>query len=217
MSVTVSMPLSVVVVLVFSLCLSLMISFSDYFRLLLSPEGFIPRAQCGVWTPGMVWWQAGWDWATFLSYLAIAIMLFMAYYRHREYGFISVTGPARLLAFIFGSFIIFCGVSHLVQGAAFFRPMYRLYGVVAPMMGIASIAAAIATPFLLRAVAQGFLTAHNEKMTVQQEVETLRARVREAETEVEANRQLLEQMRPEPNPTTDEQSKGVPNVNSGGV
>lgn len=196
-SMTVSMPLSVVVVIVFSLSLSLMFSFSDHLRLLLSPEGFIPRAQCGAWTPGMVAWQAGWDWATSASYIAIAVMLFAAYYRHREYGFVSVTGPARAMAVVFGAFIIFCGVSHLVQGAAFFRPMYRLYGVVAPLMGVASIAAAIATPFLLRAVARGFQTAHNEKMTVQQEVESLRVRVHEAETEVETNRRLIEQMRPE--------------------
>ncbi len=104
----------------------------DFFHNLFSGAGFIPRAQCGAWTPGLIRLHNLSDFFIWTAYLAIPLVLgFFAYDRRRDL-------PFRQLFWLFGLFIFACGTTHLMDIVLFYDPLYRLSGLIKLVTAAAS-------------------------------------------------------------------------------
>ena len=104
----------------------------EFFSQLFSGAGFIPRAICGQWTPGLIRLHNISDFLIWTAYLAIPLVLIrFAYSRRREL-------PFRQLFLLFGIFILACGTTHLLDIVLFYNPVYRLSGLVKLITAAAS-------------------------------------------------------------------------------
>lgn len=104
----------------------------DFFENLFSGAGFIPRSQCGAWTPGLIHLHNLSDFFIWTAYIAIPLVLAkFAYSRRREL-------PFRQLFWLFGLFILACGTTHLLDIVMFYNPLYRLAGLVKLITAAAS-------------------------------------------------------------------------------
>jgi signal transduction histidine kinase/DNA-binding response OmpR family regulator len=91
---------------------------------LFNTSGFPPRWSCGrSWEeePILGWIHVVSDVLIFLSYLAIPILLLYFTYRKK-------TGMFLPIFWLFAAFILACGSVHLVEATIFWRPWYRLSG-----------------------------------------------------------------------------------------
>jgi PAS domain S-box-containing protein len=105
---------------------------ADFFRLLFSGDGFIPRAICGRWTPGLIRLHNISDFLIWTAYLAIPIVLVYFAYSKRH------SLPFRQLFWLFGLFILACGTTHLMDIVLFYNPLYRLSGLIKLVTAVAS-------------------------------------------------------------------------------
>jgi hypothetical protein len=130
---------------------------TQFFQLLFSPSGFIPRLNCGTWTPGMLRAYIIADLLTAVSYLTIPIFITLTY---QEFGRVTpLKRDARWLAALFGLFIVFCGLTHLVDSMIFFVPLYRLQTFLLSVTAFASAGAAVVTPAIMRRIGASMHTA----------------------------------------------------------
>jgi PAS domain S-box-containing protein len=95
----------------------------DFIRRLFDGSDFVPRSQCGRWTTGMIWLHNLSDGVIWFSYMAIPVLLVYFVRRRRDVPFPKVF-------WMFGAFIVLCGMTHLMDIVMFSNPMYRLSGVV---------------------------------------------------------------------------------------
>jgi signal transduction histidine kinase len=104
----------------------------DFWGRLFDPTGFVPRAECGEWTPALIRLHNVSDFFIWTAYLAIPVVLVrFAYARRREL-------PFRQLFGLFGLFILACGTTHLMDIVLFYNPLYRLSGAVKLITAAAS-------------------------------------------------------------------------------
>lgn len=85
--------------------------------------GFVPRWDCGAWTPFLGWLHIVSDLLVWLAYLTIPTML-IYFVRSRK------DVPFPRVFWLFGVFIVACGTTHLIEAVIFYYPMYRMSGVV---------------------------------------------------------------------------------------
>src|SRR5579883_2525395 len=108
--------------------------------------GFVPRWDCGAWTPFLGWLHIASDLLIWLAYLAIPMVL-IYFVRHRR------DVPFTRMFWLFGAFIIACGTTHLIEAVIFYDPVYRLAGVVKLVTAIVSWGTVIALiPILPKAL-----------------------------------------------------------------
>lgn len=88
---------------------------------LLDTTGFPARWNCGTWPPSLGWLHIGSDIAIWGAYMAIPLILAYFVIRRRS--------PLPLVTWLFIAFIASCGISHLIEAAIFWHPVYRLAGV----------------------------------------------------------------------------------------
>lgn len=100
-------------------------------------SGFVPRWDCGDWSPALGWTHIIADLATWGAYTAIPLVI--AYFLSRRK---DVPFPRILI--LFGAFIFACGATHLVEAAIFWTPVYRLSAAVKVATAIVSCATVIA-------------------------------------------------------------------------
>lgn len=98
---------------------------------LFSTSDFPARWHCGYWTPFHGWLHILSDLAVFGAYLAIPIVL-LFFVRKRP------DMPFPRVFYLFGAFIIACGVTHLNEAVIFWYPIYRVAGLVKLTTGIVS-------------------------------------------------------------------------------
>lgn len=89
----------------------------------LDTDGFVPRWDCGIWSPELGWLHIISDLATWGAYTAIPIALVYFISRRRDIPFSG-------LFWLFGAFILACGTTHLLEAIIFWSPIYRLSGLV---------------------------------------------------------------------------------------
>lgn len=85
-------------------------------------SGFPPRWSCGDWSPGLGWLHIVSDMGIWGAYLAIPCVL----------GYFALGRknlPFRGVFLLFGTFILACGLTHLMDAVMFWWPAYRLSGV----------------------------------------------------------------------------------------
>jgi PAS domain S-box-containing protein len=104
---------------------------TDWLTSLWSTDGFVPRKECGAWTPGWVALHTLSDVLIWLAYLSIPLVL-LAVARH------PAVRPLRPMLWLFAAFIVSCGTVHLIEAVIFDHPIYRLSGVVKGVTAVVS-------------------------------------------------------------------------------
>lgn len=108
----------------------------DIVRNLFDTSDFPARWHCGNWTPPLGWLHIGSDLVIAFSYFAIPAGLAYFAIRRRDL-------PFGLLVGLFVAFILACGTTHLVEAIIFWKPVYRVSGVLKFMTASISILTAI--------------------------------------------------------------------------
>ncbi|MCK6454705.1 MAG: ATP-binding protein [Alphaproteobacteria bacterium] len=146
---------------------------------LFSTDQLMPHGFCLLWRPDLVWTHVAADATIALSYFTIPLFLVTLARRRSDLLF---TWPF----YLFGTFILLCGTTHLLSIISFWRPIYGLEAVVKVATGLASIGTAILVwPLLPR------LLSLPNREALQRVNEELEQRVAERTEEVErANQQL---------------------------
>lgn len=97
---------------------------------------YMPHGMCLLWQPWLVILWAGSDLLIFLSYSAIPIALFTVLQKRKDV-------PHRGLVVLFASFILLCGLTHLLSIVTLWVPIYPYVGLVKLATGIVSAITAI--------------------------------------------------------------------------
>lgn len=95
----------------------------EFWTHLFDTTGFPARWNCGVWSDAHGWLHILSDTAIFGAYFAIPCILVFFVLRRKDIAFPRIF-------WLFGAFILFCGVGHLIEATIFWHPWYRLSGVV---------------------------------------------------------------------------------------
>src|SRR6266496_1630044 len=101
------------------------------------------HAYCYLNNAGLIWLHVVTDSTIFLSYSAISVVLAYVVYRtHRGV-------PFSWMVLAFGTFIIACGFTHLMEVIVLWKPLYWLSGDVKLITAVASLITAVALPPLV--------------------------------------------------------------------
>jgi two-component sensor histidine kinase/PAS domain-containing protein len=102
---------------------------------LASPPGLTPHGFCLTWAPGLLGLHAGSDAVTAIAYFSIPLALarFVGLRRDLEY---------RWVAYLFGAFILACGLTHVMSIYTLWVPAYGVEGLVKLVTALLSIATA---------------------------------------------------------------------------
>src|SRR5579859_295605 len=109
----------------------------EFLRKLFDGSEFVPRGQCGRWTTGLVRLHNLSDGVIWFAYMAIPVVLIYFVRRRRDLPFPKVF-------WMFGAFIILCGMTHFMDIVMFAHPVYRLSGVVKLATAIVSLGTFVA-------------------------------------------------------------------------
>jgi PAS domain S-box-containing protein len=148
----------------------------DFLRTLLSSGGFIPHGHCYLWKPDLVWLHVSSDALIALAYYSIPFMLVYFVYKRRDV-------PFNWIFLMFGSFIIACGTTHLMEIWTLWHPTYWLAGWIKAFTAIVSLGTAVLLSELIPKVlvlpspaelAAANLALRNEMLERQQVEEALR-------------------------------------------
>ncbi|MGF1937921.1 MAG: PAS domain S-box protein [Nostoc sp. ChiQUE02] len=101
-----------------------------------STSQFIPHGHCYLWKPGLVWLHLVSDVLTGLAYYSIPVMLvyFVSKRRDMPFGWIFL---------MFGTFIVACGTTHLMDVWTLWHPTYWLSGLIKAITAFVSVLTAI--------------------------------------------------------------------------
>lgn len=105
--------------------------FFQFFKELFQTNGFMPRWVCGRWTEAHGWLYILSNVVIGLSYFAIPVMLFVFVKKKKNV-------PFKGVFLLFSLFIIFCGVTHILDAIMFWVPIYRLNAVMLFLTAITS-------------------------------------------------------------------------------
>jgi len=109
----------------------------DFLSRLFDTSDFFPRWVCGNWSADLGWMHIVSDLGIWSAYFTIPIVLGLFVLRRRDL-------PFRSVFVLFGAFILFCGLTHLMDAAVFWWPAYRLAGVLKLATAIVSWATVVA-------------------------------------------------------------------------
>ncbi|MGA9967174.1 MAG: PAS domain S-box protein [Terriglobales bacterium] len=94
----------------------------EFFKRLLSPD-FMPHGYCYLWDPGMVWLHVISDGLIAFSYYCIPVVLIYFIRKNRDL-------PFNRIFWMFGTFILACGTTHLMEIWNVWHGDYLLAGVI---------------------------------------------------------------------------------------
>ncbi|MDX2214995.1 MAG: histidine kinase dimerization/phosphoacceptor domain -containing protein [Oculatellaceae cyanobacterium bins.114] len=118
----------------------------DNFLILLNPfiasATFIPHGHCYLWKPDLVWLHVLSDAWIALAYYSIPITLFIFVRKRQDL-------PFDWVFLLFGSFIVACGTTHLLEIWTLWHPTYWLSGFVKSITALISVTTAILLIFLV--------------------------------------------------------------------
>jgi len=95
----------------------------EFFKNFLTAGGFIPHGHCYLWKPGLVWLHVASDSLIALAYYSIPVMLLYFVRSRRDV-------PFDWMFLMFGTFIVACGTTHLLEVWTLWHPTYWLSGFV---------------------------------------------------------------------------------------
>jgi signal transduction histidine kinase/AmiR/NasT family two-component response regulator len=138
-------------------------SFAGFFGNLFNTSTYPPRWECGSWSTLEGWLHIVSDLMIFAAYFAIPVALVYFILKRRDFPFHSIF-------FLFGGFILLCGLTHAVEAIIFYYPIYRVQGLLKLATGIVSVCTFLV---LLRLL---------PKLLDLPELATINAKLREAST-----------------------------------
>lgn len=113
-----------------------------FLQSLFDTSGFVPRWDCGSWTPFHGWLHILSDFAIGAAYVAIPCLLAYFVIRRRDTVFPKIF-------WLFIAFILACGAGHLIEGTIFWTPVYRLSGAMKLTTAVVSWATVVALVWVL--------------------------------------------------------------------
>ncbi|ARK11892.1 ATP-binding protein [Fibrella sp. ES10-3-2-2] len=111
--------------------------FYDFFRRLTDTSDWPPRWYCGTWSDFHGWLYIISDLTIWLAYMAIPLVLI-------RFIMIKKGVPLAGVFWLFGAFIMLCGLTHLLDAMMFWYPAYRIAALVRFMTGVVSVLTVIA-------------------------------------------------------------------------
>lgn len=93
----------------------------EFLKNLFASGPFIPHGHCYLWKPELVWLHIASDSSIALAYYSIPIAL--VYFVHKRQDL-----PFNWIFLLFGTFIVACGTSHLMEIWTLWHPTYWLAG-----------------------------------------------------------------------------------------
>tara|TARA_Y100000590_G_C14903565_1_gene707316 strand:- start:46 stop:435 length:390 start_codon:yes stop_codon:yes gene_type:complete len=99
---------------------------------------FMPHGYCYLWQPDLIWLHVISDLGIGLAYLLISFSILYILHKNR-----IKTVPFRWVFYMFATFIIFCGITHLSSILVLWWPMYYMQGILKVMTAAVSIATAV--------------------------------------------------------------------------
>jgi PAS domain S-box-containing protein len=114
----------------------------DFLRQLFGPGDFMPHGYCYMWNPGLVWLNVISDSLIAIAYFTIPVGLLWFVRKRRDlpFGFIFV---------LFGTFIVACGLTHVMEVWNLWHADYWLAGGLKAITAAASVATALMLTRLL--------------------------------------------------------------------
>ena len=109
----------------------------DFFRRLTDSSDWPARWFCGRWSDFHGWLYITSDLMIWLAYMIIPLILI-------RYLFIKKGVPLPGVFWLFGAFILLCGLTHLIDAMLFWVPVYRVSALVRFLTGVVSIATVLA-------------------------------------------------------------------------
>ncbi len=109
----------------------------EFFQKLLDTNDWPPRWYCGNWTDFHGWLYIASDLSIWGAYMAIPLILI-------RFIIVKQGIPLRSVFWLFGAFILLCGLTHLVDATMFWWPAYRFNALVRFLTGLISIATVLA-------------------------------------------------------------------------
>ncbi|RCR67278.1 sensor histidine kinase [Larkinella punicea] len=109
----------------------------DFFQRLADTSDWPPRWYCGTWTDFHGWLYILSDLTIWLAYMAIPLILV-------RFIFIKKGVPLAGVFWLFGAFILFCGLTHLIDAAMFWIPAYRINALIRFLTAVVSVATVVA-------------------------------------------------------------------------
>lgn len=148
--------------------------------------GFMPHGFCFEWRPGVLWLHILSDLGIAVAYYAIGMLLFWFTRKRRDL-------PFRLLFWLFASFIVLCGTTHLFSIWVLWHPDYYAEGTLKALTALVSIATLITLcfvlPKVLRATESMQALVHDQNRELEAVNGELRAQIAARETIESALRQ----------------------------
>ncbi|MVM37588.1 two-component sensor histidine kinase [Spirosoma sp. HMF3257] len=109
----------------------------EFFSRLTDTSDWPPRWYCGRWTDFHGWLYIASDLMIWLAYMVIPLVLI-------RYLFVKKGVPLPGVFWLFGAFILLCGLTHLIDVVIFWIPIYRISALIRFLTGIVSIATVVA-------------------------------------------------------------------------
>src|SRR3569833_457134 len=103
---------------------------------------FMPHGFCMRWQPGIIWLHVISDLQIVLAYFSIPALLVWVVRKRRDI-------PFNWILLAFGTFILACGATHVMDIVTLWIPLYGLQGFVIAITAVASVTTAIALAYLL--------------------------------------------------------------------
>lgn len=127
-------------------------------------HNYLPHGFCFLWDPRLVWLHVVSDSIIWISYTAIASTLALTMYSNRRQL------KFQLVFLLFGTFIVACGFTHLLEVVVLWKPLYWLAGDIKLLTAGASLVTALLLPFMVPqlkpTLAKAALSAENERRFV---------------------------------------------------
>lgn len=148
----------------------------DFLRNLFSDENFMPHAHCYLYNTGLMALHVISDSLIFLSYFTIPFTLWYIVRKRRDL-------PFNWMFVAFGTFIIACGMTHLMEVWTLYHATYWVAGIIKAVTAMASVPTAILLVRLAPAAIS--LPSHSQLQEVH---DTLQLQIQERERVEAANK-----------------------------
>src|SRR5262249_38943885 len=99
-------------------------------------SGYLPHGTCYLWNPTIVWLHVISDGLITISYYCIPIALIYLLRKRRDL-------PFNRVIWMFGSFILGCGTTHLMEIWTTWHPNYLVAGVIKAATALVSVTTAV--------------------------------------------------------------------------
>ena len=108
----------------------------DFLRQIFGPGDFMPHGYCYLWNPALVWLNVISDSVIAVSYFTIPITLLWFVRKRRDL-------PFSFIFVLFGTFIVACGTTHVMEVWNLWHAQYWLAGGFKAVTAVASVGTAI--------------------------------------------------------------------------